>query len=387
MTTKGGLTFLSFIGLISIFLFFCITAFWKSRNKKIDLFLILFPGFFSVLSVLAICPITTAIQFLFWLLLALLVAYWLEMYPVLSISRKFDLTEKNKAGRYIKIFLFFFIILIMLPIGYASKFWVADMFYKAGGEKNIEKAIQLNPYRYNYYIGQAKYYLNTIKSKTAQTNEQELNYTVLQNYLNRAINSAIQATAINSTAVSAWETAGIIYRDTSASTIGGNIWAINSFSKALELEPTNPVLATELGKAYANNNQIDQAMKYFIKALQLKSDYYEASFSLAKTYIKQGQESQAEGLLSEMANETGSVEIYYELGRFYYNQGEVKKAILQFNKVLEMFPNYSNAIFSLGIANEAINDNERALDYYQEVLNLNPGNIEIINRIEGLKSK
>ncbi len=384
--TKGGLTFLSFFSLISIFLFFCITIFWKSRNEETDLFLILFPGFISVLGILVSCPVGTMAQFLFWFFLALIMAYWLNYYSFLLINKEINLTEKNRAGRYIKMFLLLLIVVVTLLIGYVSKFWVADVFYKAGGEKNIEKAVQLNPYRYNYYIGQAEYYLNKIKAKTAQIDGQEFDYVVLQDYLNRAINSALQATAVNPIAVVGWETAGMIYRDTSASTIGGGIWAIEAFSKALELEPTNPVLATELGKAYTSNNQTDQAIKYFIKALELKNDYYEAGFALAKAYIKKGQEVQAEMLLTKLADRMDSAEVYYELGRFYYNQGEIEKAIEQFNRVVELFPNHSNAVFSLGIAYEAISQNEEALLYYKKALELNPGNNMIIDRIQILES-
>jgi hypothetical protein len=63
LATKGALASLSLFVLIGIFLFFCAIAFWKSKKEKINLFVALFPGFFAVLVIYAICPTFTVTRF------------------------------------------------------------------------------------------------------------------------------------------------------------------------------------------------------------------------------------------------------------------------------------------------------------------------------------
>ena len=184
--------------------------------------------------------------------------------------------------------------------------------------------------------------------------------------------------------VLAKETLGVIYRDIGPLTLGSEAWAVKYFADALTLEPTNPVLATELAKAYLNNNDPVEAEKYFRRALGLKSDYYEAKFGLAKAYLKGKRDNQALTLLNELAREVYDTEVFYELGRFYYNHGEIEKAMERFKLVLSLSPKHANSLYSLAVAYEAKGNPGEALKYYRQVLELNPGNKEVEKKIREL---
>jgi arylsulfatase A-like enzyme/Flp pilus assembly protein TadD len=62
--------------------------------------------------------------------------------------------------------------------------------------------------------------------------------------------------------------------------------ALGPLTRAAELGPENPVLDNYLGIFYANTNQIEEAIKFYRKALSLKSDYAGARLNLAFAYLK-----------------------------------------------------------------------------------------------------
>jgi tetratricopeptide (TPR) repeat protein len=52
--------------------------------------------------------------------------------------------------------------------------------------------------------------------------------------------------------------------------------------------------------------------------------------------------------------------------------------------VLELQPNYSNALYSIGLLYETRGDKATALKYYYKVKDLNPNNQDILNKIKSL---
>jgi len=245
-------------------------------------------------------------------------------------------------------------------------------------------AVKLNPNRASYGINLAKFYLNQARLEAAKP-EDKKDDNFIQLNISKSIEAGRLALATAPNSVQTNETLGMIYRDIRPLTIGSEIWATHFFNSALALEPTNPVLATELAKTYFNNNDIINAKKYFIKAIELKPDYYEAKFYLAKVYLKDKKDDLAFNLLNELAAKVYDAEIFYELGRFYYNHGEIDKAIDKFKLALSISPKHSNSLYSLGITYEAKGDIKEALKYYNQVLELNQGNEEVINKIKLLK--
>jgi len=55
--------------------------------------------------------------------------------------------------------------------------------------------------------------------------------------------------------------------------------------------------------------------------------------------------------------------------------------------VVAFFPNHSNALYSLGIAYQAKGEKEKAIRVFEKVLELNPGNQDIIQKLGELKKE
>ncbi|HEX7456120.1 MAG TPA: tetratricopeptide repeat protein [Candidatus Nanoarchaeia archaeon] len=89
--------------------------------------------------------------------------------------------------------------------------------------------------------------------------------------------------------VANWESLAIVYAN-----IGGElrqdatIHAINTYSQALQLDPTNPRLYEALGNVYMNLGDVDNAIRNYELAVSAKFDYASGHYSLAQAVRKKG---------------------------------------------------------------------------------------------------
>ncbi|MDD5032189.1 MAG: tetratricopeptide repeat protein [Patescibacteria group bacterium] len=325
----------------------------------------------------------TALLFLFWLVTSLFMVSW-RTYLDWLVFKELKLEEEKNSFKIFKIAVFLFFSVWLILTGFAGRYWLADFYARAGGETNLIKAARLNPYQPDYEIRLAKTYLNKVRDeilKPADSRNNEL----VQNSINSSVVRAKEATRISPKSVAAWETLGMVYRDIRFFTQGGEAWAAKAFSQASGLEPSNPVIMTELGKIYLDAGQLEEAEKSLNKALELKNDYHEANFALARLYGQQGKTETALEILDQLSKIYRDERIYYEQGRLYYNQGEIEKALDKFFKVIEINPTHANALYSLGLALELKGEDKLALEYFKKVLKLNPNNLEIKKKVEEME--
>lgn len=329
--------------------------------------------------------VNTVLNFCFWLFAALAICFWQDKNRFLFKEKIINLDKSVLFSKFLSLALFFSLFLWIALAAFEIKFFIAELYASSSPnrEAGLLKAVKLNPYRANYNISLAKFYLNGARAEaTKPDGAKNVNFIHLN--ISKSIECGQAAVAAAPYSIQAQESSGMIYRDASRLVLGSEIWAERFFNSAFSLEPTNPVLAAELAMACLNNNNAAEAEKYFIKSAELKPDYYQAKFGLAKVYLKNKKDSQAFNLLNELASEIYDEEIIYELGRFYYNHGETDKAIDRFKLVLSSFPKHSNSLYGLGIAYEAKGDIKEALKYYEKVLELNQRNEDIIKKIDNL---
>lgn len=305
-------------------------------------------------------------------------------------------------------------IIIILAFGsyQIGKFYIADIVYAdsikkaAGGnidhiKHGLDFAASLNPYRFEYHTVLAKLYLKEIDQNIndSQLNKDAEKSAKMANLADKAIKEAKMATEIAPNNVIAYETLGVVYSNLNLLIDGASEWAEKSFSRALELEPTNPVLLTELGKVRISiaakdktkEDKTEAAILDFQKALKLKPNYYEAGSRLSLALEKKGDIDQAIKNLEELEKAGGdnllvyNSEIVFQLGRLYYNIGRNEESIALFRKIAELYPDYSNARYSLGLALEKKGLVSEAIKEFEKVLELNPGNEEIKRKLNNLK--
>lgn len=392
--TAGLPAVLSYFLIISLIIYINIILFMKYLknrqsfldDEKYNLIAVIFTIFVLLSVAQLFFPVNTVLNFSFWLLAALAVAFWQNHNQAIFKEKIININKTFLFFRVSLVGLFFLGALGLALAGFAIKFFAAEVAAAASSnrEAGLLLAVKLNPARANYNISLAKFYLERAQLAAAKpAAEQDNNF--IQSNISRAIQAGRLAAAAAPNSVKAYETLAMIYRDIRPLTTGAEVWAERNFQNAFNLEPTNPILAAELAKAYLNNNEAVNAAKYFIRALELKPDYYEAEFGLAKAYLINKKDDSAFKLLNGLAAKVADPEVFYELGRFYYNHGELDKALDRFKLVLSLAPKHSNGLYSLAAVYEAKGEVKTALKYYRQVLELNQENEEVEQKIKELE--
>jgi type IV pilus assembly protein PilF len=97
---------------------------------------------------------------------------------------------------------------------------------------------------------------------------------------------------------------------------------------------------SNLGEAYFNLGDLDQAEYYFMEALKRKPNFHNALRGLGQTYLKKNRPKDAIYYF-EKALETApnSAPIYFDLANAYQRVQDQKRSIHAYEKVLELAPN------------------------------------------------
>jgi len=377
---------------------------------KIGLFsswLVLFMSWF-------LYPQNITLLFVFWLFLASLCVIHSDAKDIKTIHIK-------GSGKMALAISFGFIVIVIGIIGLlyleASRY-IAEAEYKNGltlvnngkldvGINKIVQATVINPYEDKFYRDLAQLFLAQINSDLNNPDlKQEDKTTKVQTGISNAINSVIRATTLNSNDVANWIIRGLIYRNLIPLVSGTGSWAIDSYEKALTLEPDNPYIYTEIGRTYVNGADllIDQAQKdqnvkkqmdddlgyaveAYNKAIELKSDYAPAQFELALVLDRQGKTDEAinkmEASKTLAPKDSG---VAFQLGVLYYKSSQFDKAKTELNRAISLDENFSNARYLLGLLLDKEGNKAGAIEQFEMIAKLNPDNSLVKQILDNLKA-
>ena len=271
---------------------------------------------------------------------------------------------------------------------WAGRIYLADVYSRAAQREarveNLERAVFFNPYQGQYKILLARAYLIEVNREVVKP-AAEQDSVRIQLMTAKAIDQARRATEGAPHWVASWETLGMVYRDIQLWAKGAIEWGIKSFEKALEFEPQNPVFHTELGKLYLLSGDNDKARQEFEKAISLKEDYIEAQIQIVFLIETQENLKGAVRKMEELAERWPlSSEVLFQLGRLYFNDDRLDEAITQFQRVIALVSNHSNAHYSLGLAYQRKGQTNLAISEFEKVLELNPGNQDVEAKLREL---
>ncbi len=273
--------------------------------------------------------------------------------------------------------------------------WAAVYYYSVGiGDPSaaiehpanlayLNRAIDLNPYIYQYQLAAAKYYKDRALDVSAVNDTAALKN--METDVNAALGLARKAIVTAPYAVAPYETLATIYRDLVPYSPDSASQAISVFVQAAGKEPSNPVLPAELGKLELEQGITDSAIAHLETARALKPNYASVNFQLARAYIAAGREADALPILDQLAQESPSADIYYEQGRADFNLKRYEQAIERFGQAIVLNPLHANALYSLGLSYEALGENKEALYYYNKVADLNPDDEGVKTKVKALE--
>jgi len=326
------------------------------------------------------------LMFYFWAFLAIAGNYFdKSLYSKKMLLGK---SPESKLGE--KIVLFIFIFATILFIFVLGRNWVADYYFAQGQRSTnqiekinyLSKAVNLNPASYPYSLMLSKASFNqafTMANSQEVTPEQKIQIAQL---IETATTTANLAVSDGKKQILAWEWYGQLYKTLDSKSDK----ALLGLKESSKLDPSNLDYHLELTDLYISANNLANAKTENIISLRINPRNSTAIIQKAIILEMEDKKDQALSLLEENNNQN-NLEIMFHLGRLYYNNGQVSEAQQQLEKILEINPNYSNAIYSLGIIAARRGENAKALQYFQKALELNPGNKDLVDKIQALSSK
>ena len=158
--------------------------------------------------------------------------------------------------------------------------------------------------------------------------------------------------------------------------------ALKEFLKAEEFTPGDPKVHYYMGIAYHGKGLRDNAISEFNKALSLKPDYSEAYNFLGAIFMERGLWDKAieafDKALSNMIYDTPDKSLF-NMGRAYYGKGDYKAALNKYRESRYKRPNTIPPGLidqHMGMASMALGDMEKAAQYFNSSLELEPSFLE-----------
>ncbi len=117
-----------------------------------------------------------------------------------------------------------------------------------------------------------------------------------------------------------------------------------------------------LGLAYAERGQLEQAVPYFEKSLRFDPDSTLVNLNLGAVYAQKGETDKAIGLLKRVIEkEPNAVDAYLNLGAIYGGRKDFDQEIALYRKALAIDPGIEEIYINLGIAYKEKGDRDNAL--------------------------
>jgi len=353
-------------------------------------------------------------EFAFWMILGILGAL---------ISRDWFRAEFKVSPRAALTMTFVFIILIVASVSViylvGQRYYAEAVFAKAVRmDQNresiddvlakVNSAVRLNKYEDTYLRNLSAAVLAKFNLEVSvQVPQEKAQY--VQGLINDMIVVARAAADTNPADVNNWGNLGFIYYNLMQFVQGADVFAIEGYEKAIELAPVNPVYYTQLAKTYILmadmrapliqsedqnaaaeaktivEESLAKAEQNLNKAIEVKLDYAPAHYQLALVYDRQGRLGDAISKMEQVAMaDPRDVGVAFQLGLLYLRNEENEKAQNALEWAVELVPSYSNARWFLATVYENQGNIEAAIEQVEKVLELNPGNQTIEQRLNNL---
>lgn len=229
-----------------------------------------------------------------------------------------------------------------------------------------------------------------------------------------SVNAAVRATNLSPRNVLNWLSRGSVYRAFIPLVSNAGDFAVAAYTEAIAREPQSPSNQVELGKTYLAlaesvrdltgsedaevaaeaqaklDAYLASAEEAFNRAVELKPDYAPAHYQLAVTYDRQGRLDDAVGKMeSVMRYNQNDVGVAFQLGLLYLRRGEegdLARAETELARAVELAPAFANARWFLASIYEQQGDLAAAIEQIEKVLEYNPGNEIVEQRLERLRT-
>ncbi|MFH1593682.1 MAG: tetratricopeptide repeat protein [Candidatus Omnitrophota bacterium] len=147
--------------------------------------------------------------------------------------------------------------------------------------------------------------------------------------------------------------------------------AINSFKKAILIDPYDAQAYNNLGVAYAKTKEFERAAASLKRAIKLDPDFADSHYNLGKAYESMGLSDAAMSVYAETTRvDAGHTNAYNALGSLYYKVGRKGDAIISFETAARIDPFSGQTYHNLSLFHYYEGNLPRATEYFARAKSL-----------------
>jgi tetratricopeptide (TPR) repeat protein len=151
--------------------------------------------------------------------------------------------------------------------------------------------------------------------------------------------------------------------------------AIKHYQKAVKLYPENDNLFFLLGLAHVSLGKYEDALKDFQKAAELNQDNELTFHGMGIAFVNLGKYKEAiETYQKAIALNPANDNYFYQIGMAHGNLGKHEVALKNFQKAIELNQENDEAFYGQGIAFENLRKYKEAIEAFKKAIELNPEN-------------
>lgn len=156
--------------------------------------------------------------------------------------------------------------------------------------------------------------------------------------------------------------------------------ALQEYESALKLDPESNNIYWRIAEVYFELQQYDKAIKYFEQA---DKDDASVVVGLADAYWSQGNQNESIAILTEATKKFDDVpKVYAYLGYYLFETAQYEEAIKILEQALSLSEDYGEkTLFNLASSHYELGHLDKALEYYQKVIELFPDSAFTYRRI------
>ena len=164
--------------------------------------------------------------------------------------------------------------------------------------------------------------------------------------------------------------------------------ARESFMAALAVKPDDAGVLFNLGECYDHLGDSAKAEQCYNACLLHDPNHADCRHALAGLLVRLDRRDQATRMVKDwLAREPQRAAAYAEDGWLWLQAGDLPRAQARLQQALELDPHEPRALIELARLYENMQRPDRAAALYERVLEQNPGQFEVANRLKQLKAR
>lgn len=159
----------------------------------------------------------------------------------------------------------------------------------------------------------------------------------------------------------------------SAAASGDDAAILQGLLEFIEMVPDSAEAHFNVGGAYEKQGDDDEAIEYYKKATELQSDFYDAWVALGDLYGERKDWAEGQAALGKALEiKSDNVIVVFNHAVHAQNAGDAEAARAGYEKVIQMDPARAAPYYQLGLMSVADTDNDKALMYFEKYLEVEP---------------